>query len=283
MSAATAFALQSDFSPCTFQGKTVRQLQGANFRFSEMEYPASHRRRDHQHTNPYFCMLLQGDYREVVGDTQYQYTPNSISFHPAAVTHADRFGTEGGSVLIIEALEGVAEEISGVGLHFEQASSSKEHRLAWYAQRFYQESRTADRYSILAMEGILFEMMAALIRQSNNSRSDRPNWLNKVTEFMRERYSGNISLIELAHVADVHPVYLSRIFRKFHGCSISEYLNELRVQCASENLLAGLSPLDEVARSNGFYDQSHFTRVFKKFTGMTPGMFRSKQRLSLVK
>jgi AraC family transcriptional regulator len=278
MSAATAFALQSNSVPCAFHGKTVRQTASDHFRLSELEYPALHRNSDHQHANPYFCMLLQGDYREEIGDVQFEYTPNSISYHPAAITHADNFGLDGGRVLIIEALESVSGEIGGIRLHFEQASASKEHHLAWLAQRIYQESRTADRYSILAIEGLLFEMMATLVRRSSQSASVCPDWLNKVTEFMREKYAGNISLEGLARVADVHPVYLSRVFRRFHGCSIREYLNELRVQFASRDLISGSYPLEEIAQSNGFYDQSHFTRVFKKFTGMTPGTFRSTQR-----
>ena len=62
------------------------------------------------------------------------------------------------------------------------------------------------------------------------------------------------------------------------GATPHTYLVARRVSRAKE-LLAGASPLSEVALACGFYDQSHFTRIFKAWSGVTPGQYRRGSNL----
>jgi len=78
----------------------------------------------------------------------------------------------------------------------------------------------------------------------------------------------------VAGAAGVHPVYLGHVFRQEFGETVGEYLNRIRVRAAAERLANSTLPLSAIALDFGFYDQSHFTRVFRQFTGATPGAFR---------
>lgn len=62
--------------------------------------------------------------------------------------------------------------------------------------------------------------------------------------------------------------------------NLGDYVNDLRVRSAAESLSPSDLPLAEIAVGNGFYDQSHFTRVFRAKVGMTPGAFRRRNGAS---
>jgi AraC family transcriptional regulator len=70
-------------------------------------------------------------------------------------------------------------------------------------------------------------------------------------------------------------VHLSRVFRRCVGEGIIDYVHRLRVRAACEQMLAPEASLADLSFNNGFADQSHFTRSFRKITGMTPAAFRS--------
>jgi len=69
-------------------------------------------------------------------------------------------------------------------------------------------------------------------------------------------------------------VHLSRIFRRCNGEGIGEYVHRLRIRSACEQMLTPRKSLAEISLETGFADQSHFTRVFRRITGMSPGAFR---------
>jgi AraC family transcriptional regulator len=76
----------------------------------------------------------------------------------------------------------------------------------------------------------------------------------------------------------VHPVTLARAFRRSFGCTVGEYLRRLRIERATEQLAGGDTPLAEIALAAGFADQSHFSNVFRRRTGMSPSAFRRAAR-----
>jgi AraC family transcriptional regulator len=78
----------------------------------------------------------------------------------------------------------------------------------------------------------------------------------------------------LAGAADVHPVHLAREFRRYFGVSVTEYMQRRRAQRAAELLADTRRPLSSLSYDAGYADQSHFCRIFKRETGMTPQAFR---------
>ncbi len=94
--------------------------------------------------------------------------------------------------------------------------------------------------------------------------------------FIHANYARELSLSDIAESVHVSAFHLARLFKQSLGVSPHQYLIRLRVNNARWLLSAGSGErsLAEVAAAVGFADQSHFTRHFKRMTGMTPGQFR---------
>ena len=103
----------------------------------------------------------------------------------------------------------------------------------------------------------------------------RPTWLNRALELLHESFRESLTLEEIARQVGVHPIHLSRVFRRHFGCTMSEFMNRLRVQFVCRELSRDCTELAIVASDAGFADQSHLGRIFKSCTGQTPGEFRS--------
>jgi AraC family transcriptional regulator len=76
----------------------------------------------------------------------------------------------------------------------------------------------------------------------------------------------------------VHPVHLARTFRRYYHCSPGEYVRRLRLESATRELCASDASLIEIALAAGYCDQSHFSKSFKRHTGMSPARFRASCR-----
>jgi AraC-like DNA-binding protein len=91
--------------------------------------------------------------------------------------------------------------------------------------------------------------------------------------FIRDNLAQVISFSELSALVNISPDYLSRVFKREVGVSLHVYQTCLRLQRAKRLLLNNVS-ISEVALQLGFSDQSHFQRVFKKHTLLTPLQFK---------
>ena len=92
----------------------------------------------------------------------------------------------------------------------------------------------------------------------------------------RARWSTRISpkplpLADVARRVGVHPVHLARTFRRVHQITFAGYVRHVRIEFARRELAASDAPLGDIAVAAGFCDQSHFSRLFKRYTGLTPG------------
>jgi AraC family transcriptional regulator len=76
----------------------------------------------------------------------------------------------------------------------------------------------------------------------------------------------------------VHRGHLARMFRRYYRTTPGEYVRRLRVERACQELKRTNRPLADVAAALGFFDQSHFSGVFRRHTGLTPREYRSTVR-----
>lgn len=98
--------------------------------------------------------------------------------------------------------------------------------------------------------------------------------LRRVIDYMSENYEQDLSLADLAAEAEVSPFHFAREFKKSTGYAPHQYLRKLRVERAKRMLVESDLPLVEVGLRAGFSHQSHFTKVFRQLTGMTPNSYR---------
>jgi AraC-like DNA-binding protein/ligand-binding sensor protein len=121
---------------------------------------------------------------------------------------------------------------------------------------------------------IIVEHMAGQVRAFRGVRHAAT--LRKVERFIWENFSRKISLQEIADISGFSAPYFSTIFKEEMGENLCNYLNRLRVEKASYLLITTDLPLSEISGSCGFEDQSWFSKIFKSYTGMSPGKYRGQ-------
>ena len=197
----------------------------------------------------------------------------TIWWHPSGVSHKDEIGKSGGKLFVVDINSKTLENLQEYA-PVPEAFYEKSTPLVWLASRLYHEFKSWQTCSEFIAEGLTLEMLAYSARKEIEKERQSPGWLLSVIEKLNEEFNEKPSTGELAREVGVHPVHLAAVFRKFHKQTIGEYVQNLRVVYALELLLNGEIPLAEIAVSAGFSDQSHFTRVFKRMRGITPGAFR---------
>jgi AraC-like DNA-binding protein len=98
--------------------------------------------------------------------------------------------------------------------------------------------------------------------------------VNKLKEFLDLHYLNNVTLNDLVEVSGISKYYLIRQFENCYGLSPHKYLTTLRIN-HSKTLLKTKKLFVDIALESGFYDQSHFTKCFKEYTGVTPKKYRN--------
>jgi AraC family transcriptional regulator len=96
----------------------------------------------------------------------------------------------------------------------------------------------------------------------------------KVRTHIEAHIGAPITTAELANLVRLSPYYFSRAFRRSFNDSPHAYLMRRRVKRAQGLMLTTTTPLAQIAVSCGLADQSHFTKLFRRFAGESPGMWR---------
>ena len=104
--------------------------------------------------------------------------------------------------------------------------------------------------------------------------------VKKALEFIREHYEEQISLQDAADAAEVNPAYLSYLFKQEMKIGFSNYVQELRIDCAKKLLSGTNCRVKDVALRSGFGDYHYFSKTFKKITGMSPAEYRKGSGIS---
>jgi AraC-like DNA-binding protein len=105
-----------------------------------------------------------------------------------------------------------------------------------------------------------------------------PKWrLKRTIEFIELNIGCPILLSELAHAAGLSRMHFAAQFRAATGIRPHSYLLRRRIEKAQTMLATTNAPIVEVALGVGFNTQAHFTEVFKRFSGLTPGQWRRKE------
>ena len=89
-----------------------------------------------------------------------------------------------------------------------------------------------------------------------------------------EKSARKVSLEEISKAVGLSAPYFSTVFKEEMGENFSSYINRLRIEKAAALLIETGHPIKTVAKFCGFEDQSWFSKIFKHFTGITPGKYR---------
>ncbi|MDF2537633.1 MAG: hypothetical protein K0S76_654 [Herbinix sp.] len=101
--------------------------------------------------------------------------------------------------------------------------------------------------------------------------------VNRIINYLNENYEQKISLEQIAHNMYLSPVYISKIFKEETGESPINYLIKIRLEKAKEILLNESSgSIKSIANLVGYDDVYHFSKLFKKYYGISPLYYKKK-------
>jgi AraC family transcriptional regulator len=257
------------------EGVLMASADVNGFTVGELRFPPGYVQADFEPELPYIAVVLDGSLRKSFRRQTISLGRADGVTMPAGAAHGARFGSDGARIVIVKANSPsslVADHLDRL-VRLDGCGFS---RLGWLLAA---ELRAADAMAPLAAEGIALELLAAATREATAdcSRRAAPRWLVSAEEMLRTRTGDCIRLSDLAGAVGVHPIHLARTFRARHGVSVGEYGRRVRIEWAAAEIARGGSSLAAVAAEAGFADQSHFTRLFKRYVGTTPARFRAAQ------
>jgi AraC family transcriptional regulator len=260
-----------------FCGRILRSRSVAGFSLTETRYAPRARVAPHSHESGYICLVRHGSYNETYGRKGRTCRPLTLAFHPPHEIHSESFHDSHVLSFNIELGPSWPERIGPYSKLLESPAEFQGGKIAGLALRLYNEFRLMDDLSALAIEGLALEMIAEASRA--RLRAAHPNtpppWIEQARAILHAHFDESLPIGHLARSVGVHPVYLSSVFRAHYRCSIAEYLRQLRVEHACREIIKPDAQLADVALASGFSHQSHFTRTFKRITGLTPGQYRT--------
>ncbi|MBD2102442.1 helix-turn-helix transcriptional regulator [Leptolyngbya sp. FACHB-261] len=98
--------------------------------------------------------------------------------------------------------------------------------------------------------------------------------LRQAVEYINEHLAEDVSLQAIALELNMSHYYFCRLFKRSMGITPYQYLIQQRVERAKQLLKQKSMPIADIASQIGFSDQSHFTKQFRQYTGITPKAFR---------
>jgi AraC family transcriptional regulator len=251
-------------------GRVDHQLRAERFTLTHLRHEVGRNLPRHSHQRAYFAIVERGGYADRLDRSPVVCPPGTALFQPAGLVHRDGIAPGGASLLMIEIDDGLVGRAREEGRIPETRYDVRGGELAIVAGRLVRECRGAPaRASALVVEGLVLEMLGIVARLGEEAPG-RPAWLGRVIDRLHAELDQPHTIERLARDAGVHPVRLSRAFRRHVRAGVGEYLRELRVRWVEERLGGDLS-LAELALAAGFADQSHMTRAFRRVTGTTPG------------
>ena len=125
------------------------------------------------------------------------------------------------------------------------------------------------------LEDIVTQFFKIIEQQFIEHSNTETNILNQLIEYVNQHYAEDISLSDLADKFHMNYSYLSCYFKQHTGENLTSYINRIRIDKAKDLLKYSDQSISQISAKIGFSEHNYFSKVFKKFTGMTPIEYRN--------
>jgi AraC family transcriptional regulator len=255
--------------------RILGQLETASIRMEEAVYSPGYCMPRHFHEDAEFACGLEGVHWSLLSNAGYNCQPGTLRFLPAGEPHENYF-PHGARCLRIELQSPIFARAREYGSVLTMPGELRTRAAARLSQLLVKEFRQNDDLSALSIEGLSLQLVQTCSSEPAWPEKVLPRWLARIREMLHEESASRLTLGELAQCAGRHPVQVCRQFHRRFGCTIGEYVRRLRVGRAQSLLNSSELGLAEIALACGFCDQSHFTRAFRRLTGMPPQQYRKQ-------
>ena len=224
----------------------------------------------HSHENLHISFVFQGGKAETKKETSYTQKGGSIFFYYAQEKHCWVSKSAISKSANIEIGQGFLDKYS---LHEANIKKAVQENVSAKSLilKIQQEMLLNEASSYNSIENLLLELVCF----SKDSEIKKiPSWITSLKELLHDKWNEPMPLQEIAMTVGVHPVTISKFFRKYFSCTLGEYQRKLKVEKSIQLIKESNLSLTEISFICGFADQSHFIRNFKKMTGFLPKNFQ---------
>jgi AraC family transcriptional regulator len=258
-----------------FGGSVLKTREVSGLHLADCVYAAKTTVPSHAHQQAVFCTALNGICNEAYAGATRTYEAFTVEFLPLDHSHSLHFPFADTRAFSLNVPPHWLERAREYSLSVNDSVHSHRGLLSRLMMKLYGEFAQMDDASALAIEGLVLEMLAEVSRRQVKSERTPPCWLAQATEILHDEFTARLTVTQVASIVGVHPVHLAREFRRFHRCSVGDYIRHLRIEQACHELRTSRQSLAAIAAGAGFSDQSHFCRTLKRQFGMTPAKYRS--------
>jgi AraC-like DNA-binding protein len=257
----------------SFLGKNIELLSIDGLRITQVDYPEDLTSDWHYHENAYFAFIQKGGSLERRKKGNIQCYPGLLLFYNDQEAHRnEKYKLKSRNVCLELQNEWFYDNQIDKNC-LEGTFNIEDIATKMLFVKIIKEAIINDASSRLAIEGLLLQLYAEMIRNQRNVQQ-LPPWLQIVCNFLNDNWNKKITIAEISRVADVHPITVSKEFPKFFNCTFGIYLRKIRLERSVALLKKASVPIDEVAVNCGFYDSSHYINTFKTLYGLTPSEYR---------
>ncbi|SDC28054.1 two-component system, response regulator YesN [Paenibacillus sp. UNCCL117] len=113
-------------------------------------------------------------------------------------------------------------------------------------------------------------------RPASEEAHTKETKLQQIEQYISQHLAENLTYLDMANYLFLNPSYFSRYFKRLTGENFTDYVHRYKIKIASKMLESSNDSIEMVALKLGYSDRTYFSKVFKKYIGMTPGEYKSK-------
>lgn len=172
------------------------------------------------------------------------------------------------------------------GSYIMRTSAELKQSISMHSYAMIAENESNDLGKYFMMKTHLMQLLLLVVRETLDTQSSsqktctfesyNKNYaVKKIIKYLNENYENKISLEQIAHNMYLSPVYISKIFKEETGESPINYLIKIRLEKAKDILMNDVGgSIKSIANQVGYEDVYHFSKLFKKYYGISPLYYR---------
>ncbi len=252
-----------------YQGGILKKVNAKGSIISNTFYTRQHQSEWHSHENAHLALLFYPSKAETKNKERYSdYKGNIFTYHEGQI---HRFTTRKGITTSsnIEIGKSFLNKYNFTFSTFEQNLLKKENAKSLIIQT--QAELFGDDFNKeLNILSLLLEMASSEPKEYFK----QPVWIDRLKNLLQDNWNETLTLDYMSMEIGVHPVTISKYFRKYVGCTIGQYRRKIRIERSLSIIKSTKMSLSEVAHYCNYSDQSHFIREFRKHIGLKPFDFK---------
>jgi AraC family transcriptional regulator len=249
-------------------------IAGHGFCIRQVDYTSAYRRPAHSHDTNDLTLVFDGGFRETVSGRDEQAGALSVALKPAGTVHANVAGPRGARTVMVQIPEGsplLPERTAFRHWRWLHAGPGVRPLLALRRALLDPAAGPDPRETML-------ELLGEIVDATDTRPRQAPPWIRRVREALDDRAPECERVETLAGIAGVHPVSLTRAFRRAYGVPVTVYRRKLRLRRAVAEVVGTDRGLASIAHAAGYSDHAHLCREVRGATGLTPSGLREVAR-----